>query len=180
MKSVPDPCSSFQFPSLDATQQAMRNCTLCQDKGYDVIPRAIFSGSENARIMVIGQAPGVTEVEAGRPFNAGSGSRLFQWLTEAGIDEHTFRTEHYMTSVTKCFPGKAPSGTGDRVPGRTEQQLCRPFLNAEIAFVNPVLILPVGRLAINLFFEAKASLASIVGQKIRYQDRWVIPLPHPS
>ncbi|MBN1265500.1 MAG: uracil-DNA glycosylase family protein [Anaerolineales bacterium] len=158
----------------------MKSCTLCIDQGFDIIPRAIFSGTENARIMVIGQAPGVTEVEAGRPFNAGSGSRLFQWLAEVGINEEQFRTEQYMTSVTKCFPGKAPSGAGDRVPSKTEQMLCRPFLEREITLVDPMLILPVGRLAINLFFAAKEPLSSLIGQKVYKDNRWIVPLPHPS
>jgi len=158
----------------------MRSCRKCLDQGFNVVTKAIFSGTETARIMVIGQAPGITEVEAGRPFNAGSGSRLFKWLVDAGIDEDEFRSRHYMTSVTKCYPGKAPSGAGDRVPGRAEQQLCRPFLNREIALVNPEIILPVGRLAINLYLPAREPLSKLVGQKYFLDERWIIPLPHPS
>jgi uracil-DNA glycosylase len=130
--------------------------------------------------MLIGQAPGVTEVEAGRPFNAGSGTRLFQWLVEAGITEAEFRKRQYMTSVTKCFPGKASSGGGDRVPSKEEQELCRPFLDQEIALVDPKIILPVGRLAINLFFPSRQPLTKIIGQELEWQGRWLIPLPHPS
>jgi uracil-DNA glycosylase len=66
--------------ALAEVQQRMRSCRLCLDAGYDVFPRAIFSGAATAHMMVIGQAPGITEKEAGRPFNAGSGTRLFQWL----------------------------------------------------------------------------------------------------
>ena len=130
--------------------------------------------------MIIGQAHGITEVEAGRPFNAGSGTRLFQWLQAAGIEELSFRSEHYMTSVTKCFPGKAKNGSGDRVPSRAEQTLCRPFLEDEIRLIDPKLILPVGRLAINIFFPAKDSLANLIGTEKMFDNRWIIPLPHPS
>jgi uracil-DNA glycosylase len=169
-----------QKETLHLLHRSMRTCRLCLEHGYDVQPPAIFSGSLGARLMLIGQAPGVTEVEADRPFNAGSGSRLFQWLGEAGLEETWFRKSQYMTAVTKCFPGKAKNGSGDRVPSRTEQQLCRPYLDEEIALIDPVLILPVGRLAINLFFPAKQTLSELIGEEFQIDDRWVIPLPHPS
>ena len=130
--------------------------------------------------MIIGQAPGITEKEAGRPFNAGSGTRLFQWLAEAGIEEAWFRRTQYLTSVTKCYPGRSKSGSGDRVPTRSEQRLCRPHLDAEISLVDPDLILPVGRLAINLFFSPTLALEQVVGTQKQVDGRWVIPLPHPS
>lgn len=158
----------------------MRACRRCLESGYEIHPPAIFSGTFGAKIMLIGQAPGVTEVEAGRPFNAGSGSRLFQWLTQAGLEETRFRAEQYMTAVTKCFPGKAKNGSGDRVPSRTEQILCRPYLEKEIAMIDPTLILPVGRLAINIFFPAKKSLGELIGNEFQNGERWIIPLPHPS
>lgn len=130
--------------------------------------------------MVIGQAPGITEKEAGRPFNAGSGTRLFRWLAEAGIEEDWFRGTQYMTSVTKCYPGRSRSGSGDRVPSRAEQRLCRRYLDAEITLLAPALILPVGRLAIGLFFPAGQPLEEIIGTQKQVDGRWVVPLPHPS
>jgi uracil-DNA glycosylase family 4 len=87
--------------ALAKLHQRMTNCRRCLEAGYDIYPKAIFSGKHQAWIMIIGQAPGVTEVEAGRPFNAGSGTRLFQWLESAGIDEQWFRANQYMTSITK-------------------------------------------------------------------------------
>jgi uracil-DNA glycosylase len=101
----------------------MRSCKLCLEQGYDIVPKAIFSGKKSACIMSIGQAPGITEVEAGRPFNAGSGVRLFKWLADTGIEEKWYRSSQYMTSVTKCYPGRVKSGSGDRVPTRVEQNL---------------------------------------------------------
>jgi uracil-DNA glycosylase len=157
----------------------MQGCRLCLEAGYDIFPRAIFSGKQTAQIMVIGQAPGITEKEAGRPFNAGSGTRLFQWLEDAGIHEDAFRENQYMTSVTKCYPGRGV-GSGDRVPSKAEQALCRPFLGREISLVNPSLILPVGRLAINLFFPKNLSLTKIIGTEVELEGRWILPLPHPS
>jgi uracil-DNA glycosylase len=130
--------------------------------------------------MIVGQAPGITECQAGRPFNAGSGTRLFAWLAGAGIEEDWFRHTQYMTSITKCYPGKASGGSGDRVPSRREQALCRPYLEGEIEFVDPELIIPVGRLAIGRFFPANPPLEEIVGTRARIDGRWNVPLPHPS
>lgn len=158
----------------------MANCRLCLEAGYDIFPRAIHSGGAIARIMLIGQAPGITEKEAGRPFNAGSGVRLFKWLAGAGIQEGWFRATQYMTAVTKCYPGRASNGSGDRVPSQAEQTLCRPFLDEEIRLVNPDLILPVGRLAINLYFPNSLPLTKIIGTQREIHGRWVVPLPHPS
>ncbi len=162
-------------------QLEMRACRKCLDAGYWVQPPAVTQGTLTARMMTIGQAPGITEVEAGRPFNAGSGKRLFEWLGKAGIDETWFRTTQYMTSVTKCYPGRQNSGSGDRVPSRAEQKLCRPFLDQEIALVQPEVIIPIGRLAITLFFDSKQKLDEIIGQQKQLPTgTWVIPLPHSS
>jgi uracil-DNA glycosylase len=131
-------------------------------------------------MMLIGQAPGITEKEAGRPFNAGSGRRLFQWLSGAGIEEDWFRSSQYMTAVTKCYPGRSKSGSGDRVPSRAEQELCRPFLDAEIRIIDPQVIIPVGRLAINLFYPKSRPLTKVIGSQKQVDGRCVVPLPHPS
>jgi len=166
--------------TLQELHQRMDACQLCLRAGHEIYPRAIYSGGMGARIMTIGQAPGITEKDAGRPFNAGSGTRLFQWLEQAGIEETWFRKKQYMTSVTKCYPGRSNSGSGDRVPTRVEQNLCRPYLDREIELINPEIILPIGRLAINLFYPAKLSLSDIIGTQKMVDGRWIVPLPHPS
>jgi len=164
-----------------ALQKEMRACTVCADAGYWIQPPAVTQGMITARMMTIGQAPGITEVEVGRPFNAGSGKRLFEWLGQAGIEEDWFRSTQYMTSVTKCYPGRQSSGSGDRVPTRREQDLCRPFLDRELALVQPELIIPIGRLAITLFFDKKLKLDEIIGREKQLESgAWVVPLPHSS
>lgn len=175
MTSYPDRTSH-----IEKLHSRLNNCRLCLEAGYDIYPRAIYSGGIGAQVMIIGQAPGITEKEAGRPFNAGSGTRLFRWLAEAGIDEEWFRATQYMTSITKCFPGRSKSGNGDRVPTRAEQELCRPYLDEEISLINPELIIPTGRLAISLFFPAKLPLDQIIGTQKEQGSHWIIPLPHPS
>ncbi len=168
------------YEKLAALQQAMKKCRSCLDEGYEIYPPAVFSGLGSAEFMTIGQAPGITEQEAQRPFNAGSGKRLFDWLGQAGIDEHWFRATQYMSSVTKCYPGRQPSGSGDRVPSGREQELCLPFLEQEIELVDPKVIIPIGRLAINLFYPKKLKLMEVIGTQREVKGRWVIPLPHSS
>ena len=186
----------------------MRACQVCYTAGYQIVPGAVFSGVATADVMLIGQAPGVTEVEAKRPFNASSGRRLFQWLEAAGWDEADFRATQYMTAVTKCFPGKGKNGKGDRVPSKVEQKLCRPFLEREISLVKPRVMILVGGLAIKLLFPAKLKLNDLIGTVVYFpaptltnpvnfdfsqgewlrgydaskdgNGRWVVPLPHPS
>jgi len=146
----------------------MRACRRCVDAGHGIVPGAIFRGELSSRLMLIGQAPGVTEVEAKRPFNANSGRRLFQWLGEAGWDEDDFRARHYMTAVTKCYPGKGKNGKGDRVPSRAEQALCRPFLEREIGLVKPQVMLLIGGLAIKLLFPKSAKLTEVIGTAVYF------------
>jgi uracil-DNA glycosylase family 4 len=166
---------------LSRLQARIRGCQKCLDAGYDIAPGAVLSGHASATVMVIGQAPGVTEAEVKRPFNGTSGTRLFQWLAEAGWEEAEFRGRHYMTAVTKCYPGKGKGGKGDRVPTRAEQKLCRPFLEQELQLVAPAVILPVGRLATSLFYGSRFKLAGVVGtSKEDELGRHIVPLPHPS
>jgi uracil-DNA glycosylase len=178
--------------SLAQLHSEMTACRLCAEAGHDIMPPAIFRGTAEAKVLLIGQAPGVTEVEARRPFNAGSGRRLFQWLGEAGWDEDAFRAQHYMTAVTKCYPGKGGNGKGDRVPSKAEQALCRPFLEREITLVNPRLMILVGGLAIKLLFPASAKLTEVIGTAVYFpphtltnpvnfnlkQGQWLKSNPH--
>jgi uracil-DNA glycosylase len=158
----------------------MRACCKCLEAGYEIVPGAVFSGPAPTRLMLVGQAPGVTEAQVKRPFNASSGTRLFQWLSEAGLDEAEFRAGYYMTAVTKCYPGKHPKGKGDRKPSRAEQKLCRPFLNQELALVQPRILLAVGGLAIETILGQRRRLDEVVGHVFEVDGRYVLPLPHPS
>lgn len=182
----------------------LQTCQRCHEAGYGVEGLPVRSGRVGAQVMTIGQAPGVTEIVAQRPFNAGSGRRLFQWLGKAGWPEEAFRAQQYMSSVTKCYPGKQTNGKGDRVPTPAEQALCRPNLLRELELIDPLLIIPIGTLAIKLFFPPQLPLNAIIGrglalpphhpsltpsdEAIWFDDvaqlptdwRAIIPLPHPS
>jgi uracil-DNA glycosylase len=165
---------------LTTLHTQMQSCRRCSEADYPIAPGAVFSGPVTARVMIVGQAPGITETQVGRPFNGPSGRRLFHWLTQAGWEEGEFRATQYMTAVTKCYPGRASGGKGDRVPTRAEQKLCAPFLARELALVRPQILIPVGGLAIRRFLGA-VKLADVVGEAVQDEaGGWIVPLPHPS
>lgn len=126
--------------------------------------------------MVIGQAPGAIELTTGLPFSGRAGAELRRWLARAGIDEAHLP---YRTSITKCFPGKAKSGAGDRRPSPGEIALCAPWLERELSLVRPRVVLLVGTLAIERLW-GRVPLEDAVGRSRRDKDRVLIPLPHPS
>ena len=168
------------YATIAILHHDLRQCCLCAEAGYPVGSQPVFSGQESARLFLIGQAPGAVEGTSRKPFSRPSGKRLFRWLEMAGWSEEAFRERCYISAVTKCFPGKHANGRGDRVPTAAERALCRPWLDAELALVDPQIVVPVGRLAINLFFDSKRPLADIVGTNKRDGGRLVVPLPHPS
>ena len=126
--------------------------------------------------MIVGQAPGAVELTTGLPFSGRSGAELKRWLARAGIDEDHLP---YRTAITKCFPGKAASGAGDRKPSPAEIANCAPWLDREITLMRPAILLLVGQLAIERFW-GKVALEDAVGRSRRDGDRVLIPLPHPS
>ncbi len=136
-----------------------------------------------SKVYLVGQAPGRREPELGRPFAWTAGRQLFKWFAPLGLDERQFRERVHIAAVCRCFPGKAGDGGGDRVPSRREIANCRPWLEAELALLEPELLIPVGRLAIEQFLPPRP-LAEQIGtrHRITWQGRSidVIPLPHPS
>ena len=137
-----------------------------------------------SKVMLVGQAPGVREPQLGRPFAWTAGKTLFRWFKEAcGIGEDVFRSSIYMAAVCRCFPGKHPKGSGDRVPDEEEIANCAPWMEREIALLRPALVIPVGKLAIGQFVTAK-KLSEVIGRRIRLARGGVefelIALPHPS
>ena len=97
-----------------------------------------------------------------------------------GFDETWFRATQAMVAVTRCYPGKGKGGHGDRVPSREEQALCRPWLEQELTLIQPRLIIPIGKLALGLFFDPVPALEDVIGTRHVIDGRIIIPLPHPS
>ena len=135
-------------------------------------------------VMLIGQAPGIKEGPLGRPFAWTAGKTMFQWFRDIGLDEPEFRTRVYMAAVCRCFPGKAASGGGDRVPSADEIARCSKHLAAEARLLQPQLVIPVGKLAIAQLLPDVDKLVDVIGGQCRASLGGVavdvIALPHPS
>jgi uracil-DNA glycosylase len=166
--------------ALDRHCRALATCARCN---LAAGVRPIVSEARRTRAMLVGQAPGQVEAEGGRPFSGRAGRTLFRWLARAGLDEETARRRVYIAAVTRCYPGPSPSGRGDRVPNRGEQDACGAWLESELRIIRPRLVIPVGRLAIERFLPS-LPLDALVGKEHIVArgagTMTVIPLPHPS
>ncbi len=182
------PCTASDIPvladdregQLTALQARILACRACHEAGYigDTHPIR-HAWAPRQRTMIVGQAPGL-QTELKQFHFAGPGGKLLgQWLAAAGYDPEHWRDACYITSMTRCFPGKNPRGSGDRKPGPAELALCRPFLDEELRLVQPRLILAVGGMAIDCFL-GRSSLDRVVGTLATVDGRAVLPLPHPS
>lgn len=125
---------------------------------------------------MFGQAPGIVEGEERRPWRGRAGQTLRRWLE---MDEETFYATFYCASVTRCFPGRSPSGRGDRTPTPREQELCSFWREWEFRILRPRLVVAVGGLATRRLLGLK-DLGGCVGKRFELGDAAVVPLPHPS
>jgi uracil-DNA glycosylase len=171
-----------QLPTLlDAHAAALAACRRCTFDDPAILP--VISSAREPLAMLVGQAPGKTEVLDRRPFAGRAGRTLFRWLASVGIDEKVARNRIYIAAITRCFPGSSPSGRGDRVPSPSQIANCSAWLDAEIAMIRPAVIIPVGRLAIERFLGS-GLLSELIGRAHTLGDTpgvpVAIPLPHPS
>jgi len=166
--------------ALDAHCEKLSACRRCA-LGPGIVP--IVSLARAPRAMLVGQAPGKTEMGGGRAFAGRAGKTLFKWLAQAGLDERTARELLYIAAVTRCYPGPHKGGRGDRVPSPAERARCGVWLADELSIIRPAVIIPVGRLAIDRFLGA-LPLDEVVGKEHEVEHEGgrsiVIPLPHPS
>jgi len=154
-------------------------CAACPN----VFGRPVVGAVADARVMLVGQAPGPHEVDARRPFAYTAGKRLFAWMASIGVDEETFRERVHIAAVIRCFPGKDAKSGGDRVPDAEEIARCGAHLDREISILKPKLVIAVGTLASQQIIGI-AQLKDAVGllHRARRAGRAfdVVVLPHPS
>ena len=128
------------------------------------------------RAYLYGQAPGAVEGLERRPWRGRAGRTLRRWLE---LDEETFYRTFYCASVTRCYPGKAASGRGDRTPTPHEQELCAFWRRWELELLHPALVVTVGGIAARRLLGL-TSVSEFVGKSYTLGDAIAIPLPHPS
>jgi len=159
---------------------ALFSCRACPN----VIGAPVTGAVPNARVMLVGQAPGPHEVEKAKPFAYTAGRRLFSWFEEhLGMSEEEFRASVYIAAVIRCFPGRDPKAGGDRVPDAGEIARCAAHLDRELRLLRPELVIAVGTLAAKQLV-GESELKKVVGRVHRVtragHEFDVIVLPHPS
>ena len=164
------------YRSLESLQRDNRACRACLEAGYPLESMPVLEGHAGQQAYMLGQAPGVVEGREGRPWRGRAGQTLRRWL---GLDEETFYATFYCASVTRCYPGRAPSGGGDRTPTARERELCSFWREWELRLLRPRLIVPVGGLAARHLLGL-ASLDACIGEQFEYGQAVAVPLPHPS
>jgi uracil-DNA glycosylase len=164
------------YRSIASLQRDNQVCRTCVEAGFPLESLPIVQPYAGQRAYMFGQAPGVVEGEERRPWRGRAGRTLRRWLE---LGEEDFYATFYCASVTRCYPGKAPSGRGDRTPTPAEQELCAFWRAWELRLIRPRLIVPVGGLATRSLLGLK-SVTECVGRRFDLDGAVAIPLPHPS
>jgi DNA polymerase len=134
-------------------------------------------GKLDAKLMLIAQAPGKKEDKEGKMFVGPSGKILDELLKYAEVK----REEIYMTNLIKCM---LPNY---RKPKQDEIQACCKYLDTEIKFINPQVLIPLGYWAAKYIFEkyeiplhSNSEFGTVCGNLFLVKDRKILPLPHPA
>jgi len=145
-------------------------CTRCRlhEEATQSVPG---EGNENAEVMLVGEGPGKTEDEKGRPFVGRGGKKLEELLESQSIS----REETYITNIVKHRPPE------NRTPRRDEIEACFPFLRGEIEQINPSLIVPLGNTATREFLDTNEGITSLRGETYSWENGTkLLPTYHPS
>ena len=164
---------------IELLHDEIRTCRRCEADGFPISPPPMVWGQVPARFMLIGQAPGLSDLRGARMYLGPAARKLFGWMAEAGFAESDIGTTVYMTALTKCFPGRLPGKSTDRAPSPKERANCRPWLDAQWKLVQPRVVLLFGKLAIDTFLP-KMTLEMAVGNTFDVDGVTYIPLPHSS
>jgi DNA polymerase len=154
--------------ALDAIAADVRICPKCElaRTRTHAVPG---EGPANARVMLIGEAPGWHEDQQGRPFVGNAGKFLNELLAKAGLK----REDVFITNVVKCRP------PGNRDPLPDEIAACAPYLDRQIAAIDPDVIITLGRFSMGRWFPGER-ISKIHGQPKREGRRLIVPMYHPA
>lgn len=143
-------------------------CTRCKlhYSRRNAVPGA---GNPKSTLMFIGEGPGFHENQQGLPFVGAAGSFLDELLEEAGLK----REDVFITNVVKCRP------PGNRDPQPEELEACKPYLERQIAVINPDVIVTLGRFSMGHFIN-NGKISSIHGRSFWSNGRMIVPMYHPA
>ena len=141
------------YRSLASLERDLARCRACVEAGYPLESLPVRTPGVQQRAYLFGQAPGVVEGEERLPWRGRAGRTLRRWLE---LEEHEFYATFYCASVTRCYPGRAASGRGDRTP--TQREL-------PDGTVWPVL---------KRYFTPESLLAELGGGETLYSGPWFV------
>lgn len=153
---------------LDALREQIAVCTRCELHRAATNP-VPGEGNPDARILLIGEAPGFHEDTHGKPFVGNSGKFLTQLLEKAGLT----REDVFITNVVKHRP------PGNRDPLPDEMAACAHFLEEQIEIIDPDVIVTLGRFSLSRYFPGER-ISKIHGQPKEINGRYVVPMYHPA
>ena len=165
-----------RYSSIASLQRDNRVCRACAEEGFPLYSLPVVQPYVGQRAYIHGQAPGELEGIERLPWRGRAGRTLRRWLE---LEEDEFYATFYCASVTRCYPGKASSGNGDRTPTPREQELCSFWREWELRLIRPELILVVGGLSARRVLGI-TNLTETIGRRYELDGAAAIPLPHPS
>lgn len=155
--------------SLDEVRTEALECTKCRlHAGRTQV--VWIDGNPQSDLMFIGEAPGFHEDREGRPFVGASGKLLDEMLTSIGLD----RTKCTICNVIKCRP------PNNRDPLADEVDTCKPYLQAQIDFIKPSVIVTLGNWATRFVLASQVSISRVRGRQFERFGAVVIPTFHPA
>jgi uracil-DNA glycosylase len=164
------------YRSIVSLQRDTARCRACVEAGYPLESWPVRAPYAGQRAYLYGQAPGIVEGAERLPWRGRAGQTLRRWLL---LDGDELYDTFYCASVTRCYPGRAASGRGDRTPTPREQELCHFWRDWELELLRPELIVTIGGLALRRLLGIP-SLTEAIGKSYVYEGAIAIPLPHPS
>ena len=147
----------------------IRDCRKCEL--YRTRTNFVFgSGSANAEILLIGEAPGRNEDLQGKPFVGQAGKLLDELLLSIGFN----RNEIFIANILKCRPPE------NRDPKLTETDTCKPYLLRQIEIIDPKIICTMGKYSTQVILNTTAGISVLRGKVFKAGGRIVLPINHPA
>ncbi len=180
----PPPAAAQPRPAADPRIAAMgwaelreavaecRACRLCEGRRNTVFG----VGNERAHLMVVGEAPGEQEDRKGEPFVGPAGHLLDAMLRALGLTRDAAEPERqvFIANTLKCRP------PGNRNPEPDEMVKCEPFLQRQLALVQPRVILAMGRFAVQALLRSNEPIGRLRGRVHQYEGVPLVVTYHPA
>jgi uracil-DNA glycosylase family 4 len=166
--------SPRKYSSLDDVLSAIRG--MMDDPLANAGTKIVISrGNPNAKLLIIGEAPGTQENIQGKPFVGPAGQLLDKILQAANFDPE--KDVYITNSVFRMPPGE--DGSAFRKPNDQEIEYYRPFVFEIIRLINPHVTLLTGNVACQSVLK-KTGITSLRGQWVQSEGHWLMPIFHPS